>query len=70
MAIVLGSIVVIGAVVGGTLAAGENEDPESFKSSKTVAEGAGIGAVLAIPVTALIALVVVLCSNREGRECF
>ncbi len=54
VAYVLGFIVVLGAVVGGVSAAGENEDPESFKSSKTVAEGVGIGALVAIPFTAVI----------------
>ena len=59
--VMLGGIVVIGAIAGGINAAGENDDPDSFKSKHNVAEGAGIYALWAIPATALGVLIVYSC---------
>jgi hypothetical protein len=55
-ALVLGLIVVGGAVVGGAAAAGEDDRPESFKSTHSTIEGVGLGAVLAIPVALVLSL--------------
>ncbi len=61
VAIVLGSIVVVGAIVGGIAAAGENDNPGSFKSKTDTVEGVGLGALLAIPVTVILVLIVAIC---------
>ncbi len=69
VAIVLGSIVVLGAIVGGGIAAGENNDPESFKSTHSTIEGVGLGALLAIPVTvAAVILLAALCIEDDDCE--
>jgi Na+/phosphate symporter len=65
VAIVLGSVVVVGAIVGGVLASGENDNPESFKSTHSTSEGFGLGALLAIPVFVLL----LLCSEVDD-DCF
>ena len=68
VAIVLGSIVVAGAIVGGVVAAGEDNNPESFKSTHSTLEGVGLGALLAIPVTvAAVILLTLLCI--EDDDC-
>jgi len=59
--IVLGAVVVVGAIAGGINAAGENDDPDSFKSKYSVAEGAGRYALWAIPATALGVAIVYGC---------
>ncbi len=69
VAIVLGSIVVAGAIVGGVVAAGENENPNSFKSTHSTIEGVGLGALLAIPVTvAAVILLALLCIEDDDCE--
>ena len=67
----LGLIVVAGATVGGIRAAGENDDPESFKSSHSVVEGIGLGAVYAVTATAVL-LAIAGLANLLGcaGSCF
>ena len=55
-AIVLGAVVVVGAVVGGAIAWGENNNPESFKSKHNVFYGIGFGALVALPALAIFGL--------------
>ena len=44
-AIILGSVAVVGAIVGGVIAAGENSNPESAQSRLSTSEGALLGAL-------------------------
>ena len=62
-AIGLGAVVVVGAVVGGAIAWGENNNPESFKSKHNVFYGIGFGALVAVPVVAAFALTVWVCGQ-------
>ena len=59
----LGFIVVSGAIVGGVLAAGEGDNPNSFKSTHDTFEGVGLGALLAIPVTVFFGLLYLVCGE-------
>ena len=60
--IVLGIVVVAGAILGGIEAAGEDDDPESFKSSHNVFYGVGYGALVAIPYTVIGGAILLACA--------
>ena len=59
----LGLIVVSGAIVGGVLAAGEGDNPNSFKSTHDTFEGVGLGALLAIPLFGILLLCTEVADN-------
>ena len=59
MSEVIAGLVVIGAIVGGIYAWGENDNPESFRSSHSVFYGLGFGALVA----GGLAVIGVLCSG-------
>ena len=66
--LVVGAIVVAGAAVGGAVAAGENNNPESFKSKHNVFYGIGLGALVAVPVVALFALIAYGCGKSGACQ--
>ncbi len=69
VAIGLGAIVVAGAIVGGVLTAGENDNPGSLRSRRSTLEGVGLGALLAIPVTvAAVVFFALLCIEDDDCE--
>ena len=59
-AIGLGVVVVAGAAVGGAVAWGENNNPNSFKSKHNVFYGIGYGGLVAVPAIVLGAAIVAL----------
>ena len=60
--VVLGLVVVAGGILGGIEAAGENDDPESFKSSHDVFYGVGYGALVAIPYAVIGGAILLACA--------
>ena len=63
--VLVGAIVVAGATLGGIAAAGENNNPNSFKSKHNVFYGIGFGAVVAVPVVALFAFLAWACGQGD-----